>query len=235
MFVQPTGAKLVLTACCCPIVEGTSNCLTVPRSITYDPSQQKLLAEPIAELKQLRSAQPIARHTGLAVQPGAAVQLVGNSSVNDTTTSFDLEMDFILPSASVLSASGKNPGEWMTLALLAENATADAAVLLKFNLSASGAGDTVANMSAEVPHQPKRSALNTTLSFVLPAHRKEMHVRVIVDRAIVEVFAGDGRGVVSLPVLRPGGAGGVFVHAAKAVTVQAAEAWEMGCGWAKYP
>lgn len=215
---------------------GTSNCLTVPRSITYDPSQRKLLAQPIAELALLRSAQPIARANNLALRPHGVAQLLGRGSAHNST-SVDMEFDFELPSATAALSSIEQGGQWMTMALLANNATSEAAVYLHFNLSLSGAGSTVlVNMSAEIPHQPPRSNLNTTISFLLPQHAKQMHLRVIIDRSIVEIFAGHGRGVVSLPILKPATSSDVFVRAnSLGLTVYAIEAWEMGCGWAEYP
>ena len=66
-----------------------------------------------------------------------------------------------------------------------------------------------------------------------------MQLRVLVDRSIVETFAGSGRGVVSTPVLNPGKdltRTGVFLIAGdQSVTVMESSAWAMGCGWGSYP
>ena len=62
-------------------------------------------------------------------------------------------------------------------------------------------------------------------------------MRVLADRTLAEVFVADGHGVVTLPVSGKGGRTGAFVVAGPGggVEVVAATAWEMGCGWAKYP
>ena len=56
---------------------------------------------------------------------------------------------------------------------------------------------------------------------------------------LVEAFVGDGRGVVTTPVLAPGKdptKAGCFLSAgAGSVTVNSFGAYEMGCGWAQYP
>ena len=70
-----------------------------------------------------------------------------------------------------------------------------------------------------------------------------MPLRILVDKAIIEVFVGGGRGVLALPVLAPppkpseeGGGTFLFVEpGGQAATVSTVMAWEMGCGWSAYP
>ena len=112
-----------------------------------------------------------------------------------------------------------------------------AQVVITLNVSAVANGVRVVNMSATCPHAPK--GVNTTLSFLLPGAAKSVELRILADRTIVEVFAGSGRGVVSMPVLKPSNVTGAFIfnpsYATSSLTVASAAAWGMGCGWAKYP
>ena len=77
-------------------------------------------------------------------------------------------------------------------------------------------------------------------SFELPATETTLALRILADRTLVEAFVGDGRGVVTTPVLAPGKdptKAGCFLSAGAGgtVTVNSYEAYEMGCGWAQYP
>eukprot|EP01052_Picozoa_sp_SAG31_P037127 SAG31_NODE_4745_length_2985_cov_2.095634_1_plen_216_part_00 len=208
---------------------GTSNCQTIPRELTYDSVKQKLLSLPAAEITSLRTG-IISKHSAVHVAIEHPLSLV-----NGGTTSFDLEFVVELPQVASNSS-------WFGLSILASpSATTKAAVLLSFNVSASAtASNRAVIMSLGVPDQPRRSALNTTVAFELPVGSAAMEVRVLVDRSIVEIFAGGGRGVISVPVLSPGkdpAATEVLLNsqAAAGVDLGSSCAWAMGCGWARYP
>jgi len=198
------------------------SCLTVPREITFDPSLQKLLALPVDEIKLLRTAS-LGNQTTQTVAPGKGLNVKEGGD-----TSFDLEVEVALPSA----------GEQVHLgaAIMATEA-ATGQVVITLNVSTVANGVRVVNMSATCPHAPK--GVNTTLSFLLPGAAKSVELRILADRTIVEVFAGSGRGVVSMPVLKPSNVTGAFIfnpsYATSSLTVASAAAWGMGCGWAKYP
>lgn len=199
-------------------------CLTTPRDITYDPSLKKLIALPVEEMKLLHGAS-LGNHSAVQVQAGSPLNVFGPITLS---TAFDLEVQVALPTGKAVSFGA---------AIMAAN-QATSEVLVSINISTASSGVRVVNMSTTCPHAPK--GVNTTLSFLLP-DAPSFALRVLADRTIVEVFAGSGRGVVSMPVLKPGAdatKGGVFIFpmvSTASLTVQSADASSMGCGWAKYP
>ena len=76
-------------------------------------------------------------------------------------------------------------------------------------------------------------------SFVVPGDEKTVAIRALADRMLAEIFVASGRGVVAVPVATPGKNAenaAAFVFADQTdVTVESTDAWEMGCGWARYP
>ena len=60
-------------------------------------------------------------------------------------------------------------------------------------------------------------------------------VRVLIDRTLAEIFVAEGRGVVTVPISASGNKTNAFlVSGPIGVKVQSI-AWDMNCGWAKYP
>ena len=94
------------------------------------------------------------------------------------------------------------------------------------------------DVSAKVPNATDL-AFNSTFSFAMP-DAAAVAIRVLADRAIVELFVASGRGVVSTPVLQPGkdpakASAYLLAGDGTGLTLSAASAWEMGCCWASYP
>lgn len=198
--------------------------LTVPRSLAYDVTLGKILATPVAETATLRAA-VLGQHSN--------VTLVGAELLNITdrgqSTSFDLDAQIAL--------SGRRLA-WGAALLAASREGAE--VQLRVNVSAPAA-DGTCNVSMRVEVPQSTSAWNTSTSFLLPAGSASLSLRVLADRTMVEIFVGDGRGVVSVPVLAPGAqparAGALLYSAdesagAAPITVLGATVWAMGCGWA---
>lgn len=205
-------------------VQPTQGCLTVPRTVTYDATTRKLLALPVAEIATLRT-ESLGKRASVVLAPGASLSLFDQGKVS---TTFDLEAEIGLPTTATSQ---------LRLSLLAKSATS-AAVLVDVHASApANDGCRSINMSAAVPHATDAKYNTTGISFLLPA-TSPLAIRALADRMLVEVFIGGGRGVVSSPVLAPDPtfASAFVTNIGDAgVTLASAQAWGMGCGWARYP
>lgn len=221
------------------------SCLTAPREITYDANLQRLHALPVAELAQLRG-ETLGEYTQpTPVSPGVA-GAVALFEDGKGSTSFDLEAEVKLPSSTGIDSTK------FQLSLLASS-THNAEVIVKIVVGAvstdtgGSGGVRLVNVTTGVPGATSRRqpGYNSSLSFPFPATESVLALRVLADRTLVELFVGNGRGVVTTPVLAPGkdsSRTGAFLSVpsvgdvaggtdAPVVTLQSARAWEMGCGW----
>jgi sucrose-6-phosphate hydrolase SacC (GH32 family) len=220
------------------------SCLTAPREITYDVDLQRLHALPVAELAQLRGKSLGEQTRPTPISPGAA-GAVALFEDGKGSTSFDLELEVALPSST---GSGSTEFELSLLASSTTNAEVIATVAIgAVALNTGGStGVRQINVTTGVPGTtPRRQpGYNSSLSFPFPATERVLALRVLADRTLVELFVGNGRGVVTTPVLAPGkdsSRTGAFLSVsataeagridAPKVTLQSARAWEMGCGW----
>ncbi len=60
-------------------------------------------------------------------------------------------------------------------------------------------------------------------------------VRVLVDRTIAEFFVSEGRAAVTAPMESSPAKLNAYVSSSTGVMISAATAWDMSCGWSKYP
>ena len=212
---------------------GTSNTLTVPREISYEQSTRRLLALPVAELSTLRGAVLGSLGKPIAIPPNAQLSIFNGSAASRT---FDLEVDVALPANGAALSFG-------VAVMAVAGSREDAEVLLIIDVSAAAASGAprIVNMSSSVsgalPKAYPFTFYNSSVSFPLPASEERFTLRVLADNSIVEAFAADGRGVITTPVAAPGkrphrATVTVFAMADAAVTLHAATAWTMGCGWA---
>ena len=205
------------------------SCLTAPREVTYDPLLETLKALPVKELALLRGEKlsPASAAARTVHAGGDALSLF---KAGAASTTFDVEAEIALPSSPVS----------FTLAVMAASPT-HAEVLLNVTVGTASGSVRNVNVTAGVPGAGGRSqaAYNSSFSFELPATETTLALRILADRTLVEAFVGDGRGVVTTPVLAPGKdptKAGCFLSAgAGSVTVNSLAAYEMGCGWARYP
>jgi hypothetical protein len=158
------------------------------------------------------------------------------------STSFDLEVEVALPSST---SSGSTEIELSLLASSMHNAEVVVKIVVGAVSTSSGGSSGVRqiNVTAGVPGATSRRqpGYNSSLSFPFPAAEGVLALRVLADRTLVELFVGNGRGVVTTPVLAPGedsSRTGAFLSvpttgdkAAPKVMLQSSRAWEMGCGW----
>jgi len=199
-------------------------CLTAPRALTYDPAFQKLLANPVKELASLRTAS-LGSLQDVSLKAGEGVSVFGSKN----STTFDLVAEISLPSGAAVSYGA---------AIMAATQS-NAEILLAVDVSKPESGAIrVVNVSIGVPFSSPRTPMNSTFSFQLP-DAASMELRVLGDRAIVEVFVGSGRGVFTTAPLAPGkdkSKSGFFLFAAESspstVVIKSVSAWAMGCGWA---
>jgi len=197
-----------------------SNTLSLPREVTYDGNQ--LVANPVSELASLREA-ALGSVGAITLAPQASLQVLDSPS-----TTFDLEMEVALPDGLPLSFG---------VSIMAGSSLLDTEVILKIHVAPPGQVARLVNVSAEVPFAAyHRELYNTSFAFELPTSETTMGVRILADRSVVETFIAGGRGVVTSPVLSPGAhpnRTGLAIFANQtSLRLIAANAWEMGCGWA---
>ena len=198
------------------------SCLTVPRELTYDGTLNSLRSNPVAELAKLREAS-LGSHqspvTLAADGPPMSIFDAGKASVTS-----DMEMSVSVPAAGV---------SFGVAIMAADKDTAEIVLRVVVGPVAVSGLRTV-NMSVTSASKPQAAG-----SFAVPGDEKTVAVRVLADRMLAEIFVASGRGVVAVPVAAPGKNtknAGAFVFADKtSVTVESADAWDMGCGWARYP
>lgn len=215
---------------------GLSNCLTVPRDVTYDPMLRTLLAQPVPELRLLRG-NVLGAFGPTHVQQGEAVSLFEHGT---SANAFDLviEVDLshvqhrIVFSVAITTAE-RGPDTRVVLLLHVSVGTPTEAGSLAGILRQSRA----VNVSASVPHTAV-AAHNTSFGFQMPTTEASLSVRTLADRALAETFVASGRGAVTSPLLIPSNGSNLTLRVAFAavepstgVMLRSALAWSMGCGW----
>lgn len=206
--------------------------VSVVRELYFDPVQQTLLSLPTAELHLLRKASPLVSHGTTTVQPGTTFSVVGaGASVADVeievalghpneTTSF---------SVGVLGGLHRDAAGRMGLAfgVTVSQVKQTRSVLVSGTCSKPAKGKVTPMHCITCPGTP----------FTVPAGETTLRLRVLVDRTVVEFFAGDGRAVCSSALARPTAERntGVYIQTAPTappLTVSNATVWQMGCSFA---
>jgi sucrose-6-phosphate hydrolase SacC (GH32 family) len=200
---------------------------TVVRSISFDASLQRLLANPVAELAVLRRATLLSRSLTIgSAGKREALELRG-------APAFDLELNITLPkrgdvsfSVTVLDFGVATPFSrgGVTLKLSASKASSASSVLMQIGTTDRTTGRWV------------DGALNYSFPLKAGERTSPLHLRLLVDHLSVEAFAVGGRGVastmvdynVSLP-FPPTPPTAYFSGTAGTRVVMTA--WAMGCGW----
>jgi len=214
-----------------------AGCLTVPRELRFEQSAvtgARMLAVPVPELTALRSKR-IGSLTATPVEAGASVSAFDAYS----SRSFDLEAELTLPGRGALRI------EVAILASAPLDPFTTTDVLLSVAVSAEVDG--VSHVEVKTGLRTNKPGRNATISFnatltappatATPGYSRWLPLRILADKTIVEVFVDGGRGVVSAPVLLPGALpvrGSVYFSGGQPYTL-ALQAWELSCGWARYP
>ena len=114
--------------------------------------------------------------------------------------------------------------------------TSARATTLTLNISSpSSTGGRIGNVTLNAPRMAP--AVTYIAPLVMRPDETSLHVRVLVDRSIVEAFVGGGRGVLSVPLTHPPAAENPLWLTATSDSGQGTvrvkgDVWEMGCGWA---
>ena len=199
------------------------SCFTIPRELTYDTALNSLRSNPVAELAKLRGA-ALGSLAAPVTLPGAGGPALAVFDAGKTSVTSDMELIVAVPTEGL---------SFGVAIMAADRDTAE--IILHVHAGPSGSdGLRPVNLSVTSAGKPYAAG-----SFVVPSDEKTMAVRVLADRMLAEIFVASGRAVVAVPVAAPGKApknAGAYVFADKtSVTVKSADAWRMGCGWARYP
>jgi sucrose-6-phosphate hydrolase SacC (GH32 family) len=186
--------------------------LTVVRELRFDPVQQSLVSLPVAELASLRGAL-LTNFSGKTLAAGQPVLTVANGSV---ATVADIEIDIEMPKG---------------------------AAAFKVDIGALGAHIQLACSPASVSHPvagctlfaPGRGRGKTTRqSYNLGPGETATSLRVLVDKVVLEVFAGGGRSTATVATNKGGvdpSTAVISVGLSVGQATLAGRVWSMGCGW----
>ena len=144
------------------------------------------------------------------------VKDLGNLPVNGRQ--LDIIAEFALPLSDVVGLRVFESDDGNTYTLITVISNDDNNYTLKIDTSNSGFAVPTKNNTYPIG----------SMDFALTGDEVSLELRVIIDRSIVEAFAGGGRGVVTSTVYADAADSGANV-VGEAVK---ANAWEMGCGWA---
>ena len=186
--------------------------LTVVRELRYDPVQQSLVSLPVAELASLREAL-LTNFSGKTLAAGQPVLTVANGSV---ATVADIEIDIEMPKG---------------------------AAAFKVDIGALGAHIQLACSPASASHPvagctlfaPGRGRGKTTRqSYNLGPGETATSLRVLVDKVVLEVFAGGGRSTATVATDKRGvdpSTAVISVGLSVGQATLAGRVWSMECGW----
>ena len=187
------------------------SCLTAPREVFFDPEVTRLVARPVHELEALRDG-TLADMKPLDLPPGSSMQVFKDS------LTFDLEINVTLQSTPLQ----------FVVAVAAKSAI-EAVVMVNVSVSsAMSNGQRQVNVTGNFP------GFVAPMSFLIGKSHSILPVRVLGDRTVAEIFVAGA--AVTAPIGNTINSTGAYVRAGDSgLSIQSAKAWDMGCGWAKYP
>lgn len=188
------------------------SCLTAPRDISYEPMTGRLVAWPVPELAALRNG-TLADLGPVEVAPHSDLRIFEGS------LTFDLELNLTLQSAPMQ----------FTVAVAANSAT-DAVAMFNVNVSSPAS-----NGLRDVLVTGNFPGFVAPMSFRIPSTPSTpLAIRVLGDRTVAEIFVAGS--AITAPLGNVKNRTGVYLQSGSSkLAVKAAKAWDMGCGWAKYP
>ena len=223
----------------CPRVKGIAICgiqaLSAVRIISYDAAVNRLVANPPSELARLRNA-TLAAPENVTVATGS----VHPVAMGPAATAADVELSIALPAAGAVSvglrvlASGADPKSGVTLVVTVGPPVAPAGTDTMPMRSANVSlftGEGGAYAVGEPGGESSHTAAAGAASFDVPAGETSVRVRALIDRSIVEFFAGNGRAVFTARTYPRPGSDRITVSSSTGASVSVA-VYEMGCGWA---
>ena len=220
------------------------------RELSWDRERQWLVANPTAELEQLRNRTLLEAHNRTRLPPGKAQEL---ALPHGTGAAMDLSIVFELPPAAGAAGTGAAAGasnaggKEKKADKNDEGAPSD--LLLQFGVRVLGRGGPLVNITVSTAAAadgrrssrlcrvsgPSGNGPSAQTPFRLLDNEDTLHVRILTDRSVAEFFVGGGR---ASRTLRHYPAQGDYSASLVATgddaadhVVQSVEAYEMGCGW----
>ena len=173
---------------------GTQGQLTALRDLRFDPRLNRLVFNPIAEYATLRSAAPIFNASLALPAGGPPLQLF--DGVGGGGVIMDVEAAMTLP------ASGAAAAVMLSLRCAAnrdDGGCTGGAIITVFAAAADAAGGRACTLTVDYTY-------HVSTPFVLLPGEASLPLRVLSDLRSLEIFAGAGRGVVSVSLLSADGA-----------------------------
>ena len=201
--------------------------MTLVRELGYNAVAGALVSNPVPELAKLRNGTLLS--TTLRIPAGKTYKLPLPTGAG---AEMDLELSITLPRLAPLA---------FTIDVLASpdaSRGAARATRLAINISAPLANDSRRdlNVSLSASRGYAAGVVVTGMPAALTAAeaQRPLHVRVLVDRSIVEAFIGGGRVVATArdyPAAEEVAARVSTLAQSASLVVTQAAAWSMGCGW----
>ena len=197
--------------------------VSVVREIFFDPEQQVLRSLPAIELERLRSATPLATNKPTVVAPGLTFTVIASgASVADVVLNIDvfgndnasvgntapIHDHVSSPSAPPASSSASASAAFGIGVLGGSHKDKAGRTGLVFNVQSNSTARTV--LISGVCSKPAKGKVTPVhcvacpgVPMTLPAEEGSLSVRILIDRSVVELFAGNGRTVCSGSLARP--------------------------------
>lgn len=197
--------------------------VSVVREIFFDPEQQVLRSLPVTELERLRSATPLEANKPTVVAPGSTFTVIASgASVADAVLNIAVFGNNHTSARNTALIHGHLPSSSAPPVPMAASASAafGIGVLggshkdkagrtgLVFNVQSNSTARTV--LISGVCSKPAKGKVTPVhcvacpgVPMTLPAGEDSLSVRILIDRSVVELFAGNGRTVCSGSLARP--------------------------------
>eukprot|EP01052_Picozoa_sp_SAG31_P030694 SAG31_NODE_3170_length_4591_cov_2.304541_2_plen_476_part_00 len=187
--------------------------LTVVRELRFDEVQQSLVSLPVAEVASLRGARPLANLTGRSFAAGEPVLVLSRGS---QATVADFEAEIQMPEGA--------PDFRLNVGALGTS--------IQLACSPASASHPAASCTLFAPGRGRGKT--TRQSFNLSSTETATSLRVLVDKVVLEIFAGGGRSVATVAVDKRGvdpSSAVISVAVSTGKATMDVRVWSMECGW----
>jgi hypothetical protein len=201
--------------------------MTLLREVNYDHKLQNLVANPLPELKGLRTAS-IASEKAVAL--GASPHVVAGTD-GGKAASADIEMTF----------KGTKSGDTISVCVLGSSTNTTTGLAMKVTVGDGGKAAATfgscgaSDMSAEVVVNVDKAAPANQFTIHADEAADGITVRILPDRSVADFFAQGGQvsGTVAWPQKAPRAAGDsqISVSSSGSGVTADIDVWGMGCGW----
>ena len=190
--------------------------MTSVRVVSWDGQAKQLVANPPAEMVQLRN-RSLCAEAGVGLRPRVPHRLPFPEGEGAT---MDLELELELPPSAFT----------LGLRVLGEASGTGNATTLRLHVAASSGGFRAGNATL---FTTRGTVTNCTSAFEVLAGESTIALRMLVDRSVIEAFVAGGRAVLTgrdYPSISETAAH-VTLEEGPPVTVRSARAWSMECAW----